>query len=537
MKPFYSPPDFSARQKREHAERFLKSYGNSHNVRFVFEGPARTDGKTVWLGDYEPEDETFLMRALAHGMHEMLHVTDTNMQTFREASVNPLAGSLINVLEDVRIDTLGMTRYPGYRIWRDTLTEFLEESGLLKAAADCNAFSLDCLITVWLQAELMEQLHVAWAERHAKRLRNALLKRLSYQTVFSLLKIGQEVHRAKNTEDVCKIARRILTLLQGLDVSPQKTVEPDLFSELATQKASEELKALACAARRICPTKPIQEAASPSSVAKRDDAVDGKNTPDWPDQTSDPQLLEDAKLYGERFASERTTVKRLTRIFSRILTSPAPHNIPDKKGSTLSQDFIERISVNDNRLFLKDVPRKSIDAEIVILLDRSGSMGVTRMTKAKVASAALMQALFALAGIETTFAVFPGPKKTPIALVKKKTDSESLFFKRFAGIGAFGATPLAQAVRFGIRTLSGSRHANRLLIVITDGACRPDTLEELRSDLLASGIESAFLNIDTDNPPISENTVYVSDSEKIPEALLSLLKATRFAKTTLKRVN
>ena len=57
MKPFYSPSNFSARQKREHAERFLQSYGNDHNVRFVFEGPARTDGKTVWLGDYDPDDE------------------------------------------------------------------------------------------------------------------------------------------------------------------------------------------------------------------------------------------------------------------------------------------------------------------------------------------------------------------------------------------------------------------------------------------------------------------------------------------------
>lgn len=82
MKPFYSPSNFSARQKREHAERFLQSYGNDHNVRFVFEGPARTDGKTVWLGDYDPDDETFLMRSLAHGMHEMLHVTDTDMGLF-----------------------------------------------------------------------------------------------------------------------------------------------------------------------------------------------------------------------------------------------------------------------------------------------------------------------------------------------------------------------------------------------------------------------------------------------------------------------
>lgn len=86
-------------------------------------------------------------------------------------------------------------------------------------------------------------------------------------------------------------------------------------------------------------------------------------------------------------------------------------------------------------------------------------------------------------------------------------------------------------MRFGIKTLKASRHANRLLFVITDGASRADALEDLRDNLQAAGIESAFLNIDTDNPPLSENTVYVAESEEIAGALLKLVKATRFAKT------
>ena len=86
-------------------------------------------------------------------------------------------------------------------------------------------------------------------------------------------------------------------------------------------------------------------------------------------------------------------------------------------------------------------------------------------------------------------------------------------------------------MRFGIKTLKASRHANRLLFVITDGASRADALENLRDDILSSGIESAFLNIDTDNPPLSDNTVYVTESEEIAGALLKLLKGTRFVKT------
>lgn len=531
MKPFYSPSNFSARQKREHAERFLQSYGNDHNVRFVFEGPARTDGKTVWLGDYAPEDETFLMRALAHGMHEMLHVTDTDMEAFRKACVNPLAGSIINVLEDVRIDTLGMARYPGYRVWRDILTEYLEEAGLLKAAADTGAFSLGELIAVWLQTELMAQMNVAWAERHHKRLRNALLARMNPETVASLLKISRATHTARTTDDVCKIARKILTQLQGLDAHSKENPEIDLFSEPGSESDASNIQELARAARQVRPVTPVQQAPMGSNAPTRSETCSDDSFPDWPDETQDPQLIEDAKLYSERFVAETAAVKRLARAFSHILTAPSRQALPERNGSTLTEDFIGRIAVNDNRLFLKDVPRKKPDADVVILLDRSGSMGLTRMTKAKAAVFSLMQALCDVPGIETTVAVFPGPKKTPIALVKKREDSAALFRKRFPGIGAFGATPLTQAVRFGIQTLKASRHANRLLFVMTDGASRADALEDLRDDLQAAGIESAFLNIDTDNPPLSENTVYVAESEEIAGALLKLVKATRFAKT------
>ena len=531
MKPFYSPSDFSARQKREHAERFLRSYGNDHAIRFVFEGPARTDGKTVWLGDFNPDDDSFLMRALAHGMHEMLHVTDTDMTAFRKAAVNPLAGSIVNVLEDVRIDTLGMARYPGYRVWRDTLTEFLEEAGLLKAAADCDDFPLSALIPVWLQAELMAKLRIAWAERHFKRLRDALLERLNPQTVFSLLKICEETHKARNTDDVCKTTRKILTLLQGLDGHSPESPEPDLFSAPDDNAHTSELQELARAARAIRPVKTEPEPEIRGTRATQSAATgNGESFPDWPDVTTDLQLLEDAKLFSERYACESASLKRLTRAFSRILTGPSRESVPERKGSTLTEDFVGRLAVNDKRIFLKEVPRKKPDADVVILLDRSGSMGVTRMTKAKVAAAALMQALLPVSDVETTFAVFPGPRKTPIALVKKRTDPEEVFHKRLPGIGAFGATPLAQAVQFGINTLKNSRHSNRLLFVITDGASRADALNELKSDLVSSGIESAFLNIDTDNPPLSENTVYVSDSEQIAGALLKLFKSTRFAK-------
>lgn len=60
----------------------------------------------------------------------MMHVTQTDMSAFAAKEKTELTSGLINVLEDVRIDTYGMRLNRLYGVWRNCLAENLRKTGV-----------------------------------------------------------------------------------------------------------------------------------------------------------------------------------------------------------------------------------------------------------------------------------------------------------------------------------------------------------------------------------------------------------------------
>ncbi len=530
MPSFYEPKTLSPEERLNHAKRFLSAYGKNHDVHFEFDKQPQTDGKTVWLGALDPKDATFITRALAHGMHEMLHVTDTDLAQYQKGAKSVLGAQLMNVLEDVRIDTLGMKRYPGYRVWRNELADLLASEGSLRAASSTNELDIADLVSTWLHAELLAPFNVGWAQRYHLSLRSAVLNHLSSPVVERLLKAAQTIEKARSTEDVALLVEKLLEILLKESVASQKE-DSDLFSSVEDTKKSASLETLQSAAR-----KPIAaEKAQPhADIRQAQSTAFSESKPFrpklWPENPTDRQLLEDAELYSEKFRNQEASLQKLTRDFKRLLQGPVFESHAQRSGSALTPDFAVRFGLRDDRLFENERSAKKPDADIVLLLDRSGSMGVDRMTKAKIALASLVKALSPIRGIETTCALFPGPNRVPLSLAKTRKETEETFLRRFAGIGAFGATPFAEAMRWAVDTLKASLHKKRLLVLITDGLFQEENVAILRDALEKNRIEMALLNIDTENPSICENTVNVIESDEIGEALLKLIRGTRFAK-------
>lgn len=531
MPSFYDPKTLSPKERLEHAKRFLSAYGKDHDVHFQFDKQPQTDGKTVWLGSLDPEEPHFIVRALGHGMHEMLHVTDTNLTQYRRGAKSVLAEQLVNVLEDVRIDTLGMKRFPGYRVWRNELADLLASEGLLRASQDPRELSASNLLCVWLHAELLAPLNVGWAQRYYLALRSEILSRLSTGLVESLLKSARTIEKAKSTEDVARIVEKILDLLLKENLRANRN-EDDLFDAPNENEKECDIEILKSVAAKKLPTEHASHPESDIRSTPTKSAFDTKPfTPKlWPEKTTDRQLLEDAELYSEKFEEHALALQTLTMRFKRLLQGPVSQAHAQRSGTNLSPDFALRAGMRDDRIFENERTLKRPDADVVLLLDRSGSMGVDRMTKAKIALASLVKALDPIEGIETTVALFPGPNRVPLSLAKTRKESEAVFLRRFAGIGAFGATPFTEAVNWALETLKVSKHKKRLLVVITDGLFQEENAAYLRDALKANRIEMALLNIDTENPEVCENTVTVVESADIGKALLELIEGTSFAK-------
>ena len=529
MTAFYIRASMTPVERLNHAKRFLSAYGESHHVEFIFDEQPKTDGKTVWLGKLNPEDPNFIPRALAHGMHEMLHVTDTDLTEYQKAAGNALSATLINVLEDVRIDSLGMRRYPGYKVWRAELTELLEASGALKPAADPRKLSTLELTSVWLHAELLDAVGVAWAQRYRLRLRSALLERIPAKTAEAILRAAEKIHKAQSTKDARLITEKILAIIKKAKIEGETA---DLFdSEGKAEISSEGIEALKKAAKKLLTASLPFGPESDVQIggASQEKSSDTFSPALWPEETDDKQLLDDKRLYTEKFLANSAVLQRLTQEFRNILKSDATELRAARSGTALVPDFAIRAGMKEERIFLKELSAKRPAADVIVLLDRSGSMGVERMTKAKIAVASLIKALSTLKEVTTTCAVFPGPNRKPLAIAKTEKETVDTFLRRFAGIGAFGSTPFVEASSWAIANLKTSTQKNRLLFVITDGLFRAENAERLREELERNRIEAAVLNIDTNNPPICDNTVNVTETAEIAKGLLKLVRATGFA--------
>ena len=88
----------------------LTSLSAGKEIKVVFAGTPCTDGKTVYLGEPLLQSEDALDAYLSHGTHEIHHVLYSDFDEV--ASLGGLH-SLVNALEDVRIDAIGYKKYPG----------------------------------------------------------------------------------------------------------------------------------------------------------------------------------------------------------------------------------------------------------------------------------------------------------------------------------------------------------------------------------------------------------------------------------------
>ena len=113
----------------------LTSLSAGKEIKVIFAGTPCTDGKTVYLGEPLLQSQDALDAYLSHGTHEIYHVLYSDFDEV--ASLGGLH-SLVNALEDVRIDAIGYKKYPGGYLWRNEHFSKMARAGRLpKPAKKC----------------------------------------------------------------------------------------------------------------------------------------------------------------------------------------------------------------------------------------------------------------------------------------------------------------------------------------------------------------------------------------------------------------
>lgn len=209
MQPFVSDlTGITPQQRRQAALMVLQAFAASRKVNFVFQGPPRTDGTTIWVGDIDPSDPDFFPLVLGSGIHELMHVRETDMECLRGVAVTRLAACLLNVLEDVRIDAIAMKHTLPYRIWRNVLTQKLKQRGMLLAASSA-PMPRELSLAAWVHAVLSLELQMDWAVEFEPVLRKKVHRIAGVAGMRHLQTLCRKVHGCSNTKEVLHLAMEI----------------------------------------------------------------------------------------------------------------------------------------------------------------------------------------------------------------------------------------------------------------------------------------------------------------------------------------
>jgi acetylornithine/succinyldiaminopimelate/putrescine aminotransferase len=100
--------------------------GNSLGVKVRVGGcVAQTDGKTITIPAYNQDDPYYKDIAWGYLAHEAAHVRFSDFDEFSSAATNPIRRTMINILEDIRIESGIIRLYPGTKQTLQKMDEHL----------------------------------------------------------------------------------------------------------------------------------------------------------------------------------------------------------------------------------------------------------------------------------------------------------------------------------------------------------------------------------------------------------------------------
>ncbi len=549
---FTAPEKLSSEDREKAVQIFLRHFSGRTDLEFVSHHLPCTDGTRVSLGSITPRDASYETFALGSGIHEMMHVTDTDFKEVRR--LDALAKRLLNVIEDVRIDRLGEEKHSeSYRIWREQLADSMEARGTLRVANQCtHPTPLAEFLTNWLHCELMAHLGYGWALRHLKITRR-FVEPIRTDVRRRLLQEAFKVLAAQSTKDSVRIARKLRSILRDAvreenersqNLQAQATSQGNLFDEADpnesqsgfVQQMLNEIDAYETDRKSDPDNK--SRAVAPDSSDFDEKALSRRQPDDkyrvgiWPHNFKQLPQQTARGDYAQEFQKVRNGLDALTRRFCDLLKTPddfAGETIASD-GIELRDDWIDALASRDDRLFVTYAEGRSVDAELCILVDRSGSMGLHTMTLAKVAVAALVRAVDRIRGTSTRVAFFPGLGEDHVALAKNVRDSTALFEQKLSSVDAYGSTPIVESMQWACDSFRHARARTKLLVIITDGRFNADFSKKMQAQLKANGVEFALLSIGIDNRDAADNHVLATSGKDINAALLKLLSQTAFAR-------
>lgn len=196
-------------------------------------------------------------------------------------------------------------------------------------------------------------------------------------------------------------------------------------------------------------------------------------------------------------------------------------------GRKLNHLKLSRLQSNNLRVFRTRSVQTQVDTAVHVLLDLSISMSDKKIIALR-AALALKLALDSIKACNSALTVFPcstNSDRASQAVLLHGEKLTSCTLSRFAGLNAWGLTPLAEALCNVAMALSRTKEKRKIIIVITDG--QPDNPRQtarILHRLKKSGVEIFGIGIVFDVSSLFDRCITIQDSDQLQTTLLGLIR-------------
>lgn len=526
-----------------------KVMGMSPKYHFVDFATPCTDGAVITLptlpADASDEDcERYVRSTIASGLHECLHLKHTDFDVTRQQAEGRFWFQLLNSIEDARINRIGKGTVVSFAFWRRRLNDLLatfpwrqnpQQVSIVDSLTHSVFFrSCQLLDVTFLSAEQQAR-EESYVADHEARFPKELIAE-------SRKILAEKLPKATSTAHAARIASDLLSLLK-------RTCEDDvdlgskLERHLAQAQADCDKVMQAVVEKLDCGEGEGSGSGFSGTLSKqaegRSKEVSNNRQPELREQKLTEDALKESpiplspeyrrewkKQCNEQLAPLR---RQMRKIFSVKAENDDSYELA-AEGTDLV-GMLDWASSRSTRIYARAAKSRQLDAEVCVLLDRSGSMGIVTMSTAKLATFALCESIDKLRGCSSEVLAFPGMQNFHVGICKTRNDSLSKVRSMFEGLNAYGSTPFQEAFAIGLQHLKASSKKLKLAVMITDGLVNAQFAQTTREAYAKEGIEIAVLSIGIDNKDaFPTNYKFVLTADQIIAGLCELLSQTNFRK-------
>lgn len=526
-----------------------KVMGMSPKYHFVDFATPCTDGAVITLptlpADASNEDcERYVRSSIASGLHECLHLKHTDFDVTRQQAEGRFWFQLLNAVEDARINRIGKETVVSFAFWRRRLNDLLstfpwranpQQVSLVDSLTHSVFFRSCQLLEVTFLSQEQQAREESYVADHEARFPKELIAE-------SRKILAEKLPKAASTAHAAVIASDLLALLK-------RTCEADvdlgskLERHLAQAQADCDKVMQAVVEKLDCGEGEGSGSGFSGTLSKqaegRSKEVSNNRQPELREQKLTEDALKESpiplspeyrrewkKQCNEQLAPLR---RQMRKIFSVKAENDDSYELA-AEGTDLV-GMLDWASSRSTRIYARAAKSRQLDAEVCVLLDRSGSMGIVTMSTAKLATFALCESIDKLRGCSSEVLAFPGMQNFHVGICKTRNDSLSKVRSMFEGLNAYGSTPFQEAFVIGLQHLKASSKKLKLAVMITDGLVNAQFAQTTREAYDKEGIEIAVLSIGIDNKDaFPTNYKFVLTADQIIAGLCELLSQTNFRK-------